>query len=125
MTVHITGGTHQVAMAGEHLSPTQEIPLSLRFVLKRPRNLQPKEAGGETHRLEITRPRNGDTSLLRENELCKPCAGGRAIPARGVGSKGNWNLAGPVTALFSLIFFVARCAVPALLHCRTTGVDKV
>lgn len=29
---------------------------------------KPEEAGGETHRLEMTRPHNGDTSFLRENE---------------------------------------------------------
>ena len=29
---------------------------------------KPEEAGGEPHRLEMTRPRDGDTNLLRENE---------------------------------------------------------
>ena len=85
----------------------------------------PEEAGGETHRLEMTRPNNGDTtSLLRKNEL-RENEHDQALRWRKSNFKGNWNPAGPVTGLFPLFFFVARCAVPALLHCRTTGVDKV
>ena len=56
---------------------------------------KPEEAGGETHR-GMTRPCNGDTSLLRENEHDRWRKSSR---------KGNWNPAGPVTALFSLFFF--------------------
>lgn len=75
---------------------------------------KPEEAGGETHR-GMTRPRNGDTSLLRENEHDR---------WRKSNCKGNWNPAGPVTALFSLFFFVARCAVPSA-PLQNYGVDKV
>jgi hypothetical protein len=72
---------------------------------------KPEEARG----VEMTRPRNGDTSLLRENEYDRWRKSNR---------KGNWNPAGPVTALFSLFFFVARCAVPSA-PLQNYGVDKV
>lgn len=56
--------------------------------------------------VEMTRPRNGDTSLLRENEH------DLALHWRKSNSKGSWNPAGPVTALFSLFFFCGALRGP-------------
>lgn len=92
MTVHITGGTHQVAMAGEHLSPTQEIPLSLRFVLKRPRNYQ--HANSEHFQKMLEAPSAPEIKVELHNILFNP--------KKQEGKRIVWRLRGPVMA--TLVF---------------------